>query len=143
MFRAAMIALALAFSANATADTLKNEAELRALTDRVMGALTSSGVSAAFERMKPYALVTGSEFESLSLASKSQRDQFGARYGKTIGFEFIAQKKVGDSLVRIIYIERTEKHALPWIFYFYKTPSGWALNSFSWNDRMPQIFDQN
>src|SRR5258706_3004901 len=116
MFRAAIIAFALTFSGNALADTLKNESELRAFTDRVMAALASAGISAAFEKMKPYALVTGSEFESLSLASKSQRDQFGSRYGKTIGSEFISQKKVGDSLVRIIYVEKTEKHALPWIF---------------------------
>ena len=136
------MAICLGLSFGASADTLKNEGDLRALGDRVMSALTTRGVSAAFEAMKPYALVTGAEFDSLSLASKSQRDQFGSRYGKTIGFEFISQTRVGESLIRLTYIEKTEKHALPWVFYFYKTPTGWALNSFVWNDRMQQLFER-
>jgi len=92
--------------------------------------------------MKPFVLVPEAEFEAMALASKSQRDQFGARYGNPIGYEFLGQRKVGDSLVRLTYIEKTDKHALPWMFYFYKTPTGWALNSFQWNDRMPQLFEQ-
>jgi hypothetical protein len=134
--------LVFCFSGTSIADTLKTEPELRPFGDKIMAALVKGGISAAFAGMKPYVLIPNSEFESLSLASKAQRDQFGARYGKTIGFEFIGQKKVGDSLVRLTYIEKTEKHVLPWIFFFYRTPTGWALNSFVWNDQMTQLFYQ-
>ena len=48
MFRAAIIALALTFSGNVLADTLKNESELRALTDRVMGALATRPGNTAY-----------------------------------------------------------------------------------------------
>ena len=140
MIRAMLFAAAMFSSGAALADTLKAESDLRSLGDQVMAAVVKGGMSPAFEAMKPYVLIPESEFQSLALASKSQRDQFGARYGKTIGYEFIGQRKLGESLIRLTYIEKTEKHALPWMFYFYKTPSGWALNSFSWNDRMPQLF---
>jgi hypothetical protein len=76
----------------------------------------------------------------MALNSQSQRDQFGARYGAAAGNEFIAQKKVGDSLLRLVYIEKTERHALPWTFIFYRGPKGWVLNSFNWNDRLPDLF---
>jgi hypothetical protein len=135
-----LLVVSLGLSTVALAGELKSEAEVRALGDRVMFALASRGITAAFAEMKPYVLVTEAEFESISLASKSQRDQFGTRYGKTVGFEFISSSKVGDSLVRTTYIEKTEKHAFPWTFYFYKTPTGWALNSFLWNDRYQQLF---
>jgi hypothetical protein len=142
MLRALILGLALCISGMSVAETLKAEADLRSLTDRIMGDLVKSGTTAAFETMRPYVLIPESEFQSMSLASKAQRDQFGARYGKTIGFEFIGQRKLGESLVRLTYVEKTEKHALPWMFYFYKTPTGWALNSFLWNDQMPQLFNR-
>jgi len=128
------------FIGAAWAGTLKAEAELRPLADRIMGNLVNGGIPAAFTTMKPYVVLHESEFQSSALASQSQREQFGARYGKTVGFEFIGQKKLGESLVRLTYIEKTEKHALPWLFYFYRTPGGWVLNSFIWNDQMPQLF---
>ena len=140
MLRVMLIATLLSFSSAPSADTLKSESDLRPLADRIMAVVVKDGISAAFETMKAYTVVPESEFQSMALASKSQRDQFGGRYGKTIGFEFIGLKKVGESLVRLTYIEKTEKHALPWTFYFYKTATGWVLNSFQWHDRLPQVF---
>jgi hypothetical protein len=142
LLRIILLGLALVCAGSARADTLKTEGELRVFGDRVMAALVKGGTSAAFAAMKPYTQVSDSEFQSLAHSSKSQRDNFGVRYGKTLGYEFISQRKVGESLVRIVYIEKTEKHALPWIFFFYKTPGGWALNTFQWNDQMPQLFYQ-
>lgn len=142
LLRIVLLALALGCAGNSWSETLKTEGELRVFGDRVMAALIKGGTAAAFAAMKPYTLVSESEFQSLQHSSKSQRDNFGVRYGKTLGYEFISQKKVGESLVRMIYIERTEKHALPWVFFFYKTPSGWVLNTFLWNDQLPQLFYQ-
>jgi len=51
-------------------------------------------------------------------------------------------KNLGQSLVMVTCIEKTEKHALPWLFYFYKSPQGWVLNSFVWNDNLPSLFSQ-
>jgi hypothetical protein len=75
------------------------------------------------------------------LQTKALRDQVGGRYGKPVGFEFISLKKAGESVMQYIYIEKTEEHALPWRFIFYRSPSGWVLNSFSWNDNIKLLFD--
>ena len=124
------------------ADTLKNEADIRAFGDRVMGTLAKSGMQAAFDAMRPYAPVPDSEFQTTVNTSKAQREQFASRYGKTIGYDFAGQKKVGESVIRLRYVERAERHAMSWTFYFYKTPSGWILNSFQWNDRMQNLFSE-
>jgi hypothetical protein len=133
-------AICMLLPAWAMAQMPKSDAEIRAVGDKVMAALVKTGVKAAFAEMKPYVVIPPSEFESGVLQSHAQREQYGARYGKTSGYEFIAQKKVGESLVRLTYIEKTDKHALPWEFYFYKAPSGWVLNSFRWNDNFQQLF---
>jgi hypothetical protein len=90
--------------------------------------------------MKPYIVVPPAEFDAMTLTSKAQRDQAGARYGAPVGYEFVRKSTVGESLLKLTYIEKTDRHALPWMFFFYRTPKGWVLNSFFWNDRMPDLF---
>ena len=114
---------------------------MRQLADKVMALAGKGDLPAAFQLMKPYVAIPESEFEGMSLQSKSQRDQFGFRYGKSVGHEFIGEKKVGQSLLRLTYIEKTDKHAMPWMFMFYRTPEGWTLNGFVWHDKVQQLFE--
>ena len=136
----ALLALVLLNVGNSFAATLKSEVEIRAFADRIMTKVAAGDLTGAFADMKPYVIVPATEFDAMASSSKLQRDQYGARYGAPTGYEFIAQKKIGDSLVRLIYIEKTERHALPWTFIFYRGSKGWVLNSFYWNDRLPELF---
>lgn len=136
-----IVVLFAAFISNlAIADSLKSESDIKSFADNLMTKIAKGDMTSAFNMMKPYVIIPEAEFQSAALNSKAQRDQFGVRYGRTIGYEYIGQKKIGESLVRFVYIEKTEKHVLPWMFYFYKAPAGWVLNSFFWNDQMPQLF---
>ncbi len=105
-----------------------------------MAQVAKSDLTSAFALMKPYVVIPDSEFQGLALQTKSQRDQFGVRYGKSVGYEFISEKKAGQSILRLVYVEKTSKHALPWMFVFYNTQSGWVLNSFWWNDQIQNLF---
>lgn len=130
------------FAAGASAAVLKTE-ELEGFTVKVMTKVGKGDLAGAFTEMKPYVIVPDAEFETLKLGTKSQRDMLGGRFGKAVGYECFGIEKRGASLVRIICIEKTEKHALPWRFYFYRAPKGWVLNSFYWNDQLPSLFPAN
>jgi hypothetical protein len=135
-----MIILVAAFGlGTAHAATLQTDADARAFADRVMAKVAKADLPGAFAEMKPYTIVPPAEFDAAALQSKSQRDMVGTRFGATIGYEFIGEKRSGQSLLKLTYIEKTEHHALPWLFYFYRTPKGWVLNSFNWHDRMPDL----
>lgn len=123
-----------------SADTFKSDKEFRTFADSVMEQAASGDIVGALNTMGPYTVIPEAEFQGAVLQSKAQRDQYAMRYGKSVGYEFISEDKAGKSLVRLIYIEKTEKHALPWAFYFYKSPQGWLLNSFQWNDQLPLVF---
>ncbi len=128
------------FSVTASADTLKSDTEAKQLAEQVMVQVAKENIADAFKLMKPYAIIPATEIDSVALQSKAQRDRLGTRYGKSIGYEYIGEKRVGESLLRLTYIEKTTKHAMPWVFYFYKSPSGWVMNSFSWNDTVDVVF---
>ena len=127
-------------TAQAMGDTLKDEEAMRAFTDRVMTHVAKGDLGGAFEALKPYVNLSPTEIDAVAVQSKAQREQYGQRYGSAIAFEFIDDQKVGQSLYRLRYIEKTNKHALAWQFYFYKTAEGWTLNTFFWNDMFHKLF---
>jgi hypothetical protein len=126
---------------HAHADTLKADADLKPFGDRVMSAVAGAGLPAAVSVMRPYIVISETELQNALLKMQAQREQLGPRYGRTTGFEYIGTKRLGQSLVRLTYIERTERHALPWMFHFYRTGNGWVLTSFIANDLSSELFN--
>lgn len=141
MHRILSLALLLFAICNvARADELKSEEQLQPLAEEVMASVAKGDLDAAFTTMKPFVVIPTAEMDALIVNTRAQRGAAGARYGNAVGYECVDTQKVGRSLVKITCIEKTEKHALPWLFYFYKAPRGWVLNSFSWNDNLPALF---
>ena len=138
--RALLAAFALLAPFLACAETLKTDAELRPFADRVMAGVAGAGISAGIAVMRPYVAMPEVELQKALLTLQSQREAYPERFGKTVGYEFIGQRKLGESLVRLAYIEKTERRALPWLFHFYKTRAGWVLESFMCNHQASQLF---
>jgi len=140
--RTALLVAGLVHAASAArAETLRVESDLKPFADKVMSTTVNSGLKAGFAVMRPYLVIPEAELQNVLVRSIAQREETAARYGKTIGFEYVGRKKLGDSLVRLTYIEKTERQALPWMFHFYQTRNGWVLSSFLWNDRASELFN--
>ncbi|MFA5339396.1 MAG: hypothetical protein WC317_04495 [Candidatus Omnitrophota bacterium] len=125
-----------------SAATVPDESAAKELANKIMQQVAAGNLGAAFKEMKPYVVISESEFDSAALQSKAQREQYGTRYGAAVSYEFIDSKKVGTSLLRLRYLEKTNRHAIPWVFYFFKTPEGWILNAFSWKDTFQEMFSE-
>ena len=132
--------LLLGLSLSSWADTLKSEVENKQFGETVMTHVANNNLAAAFTTIQNYTVLPESEVQGIALQTKSHREQFAFRYGQVVGYELVNEKKSGESLLRLIYVEKTSKTALPWIFYFYKTPDGWMLNTFYWNDNIQNAF---
>lgn len=130
------VLVAIVLSETAFADFLKTE-ELQSFSEKVMAKVGKGDLDGAFLAMKPYIVIPDAEYETLAVNTRAQRSLAGTRYGSTIGYECLGRETLGLSLAKVTCIEKTEKHALPWRFYFYKAPGGWVLNSFNWSDRLP------
>ncbi|WP_050468584.1 hypothetical protein [Herbaspirillum chlorophenolicum] len=142
--RTPIAALALALGAaalTAHADTLKSENEIRPLTDKIMAQAGAGRTDNAYGAMSPYALIDIRALEVARTNARSSRMAIEAQVGNSIGYEFIRSEKVGDSLLKLTYIEKTEKQAIPWQFIFYKTPAGWGISAFSNGDNVDALFD--
>ena len=67
---------------------------------------------------------------------KSQTESAFSIHGKALGFELYKQDKFGESLVRLIYVQRLEKHPLVWKFWVYRPGSEWQINGVVFNDQL-------
>ena len=56
-------------------------------------------------------------------------------YGKILGFEKIREEKFGISVVRLVYILKSDKAPTVWEFYFYKPQTSWFLGNILFNDQ--------
>lgn len=68
-------------------------------------------------------------------ALKRQTEAAVPLYGKPLGFELYRQEEFGTSLIRLLYLQRLEKHVLVWKFWLYKPVDAWQVNAVTFNDQ--------
>jgi len=64
-------------------------------------------------------------------------------YGKILGFEKIREEKFGISIVRLVYILKSEKAPTVWEFHFYKPQANWFLGIVLCNDQFQLLGSKN
>ena len=60
-------------------------------------------------------------------------------YGRLVGVEFVREFKANNILARRNYILKFEKYYLRSSFTLYKTPTGWTVTNFDYNDSLIEI----
>ena len=84
-------------------------------------------------------LFRGSPMSTQSMqvdALKRQTQSVLPIYGTILGFELYRQEKFGESLVRLLYIQRFEKHPIVWKFWIYKPTNTWHVDMVAFNDQL-------
>jgi len=56
-------------------------------------------------------------------------------YGTVLGFDKVREELFGDSVVRLVYILKSEIAPTVWEFYFYKPKGKWFLANIIFNDQ--------
>lgn len=141
--RIALFALCLLVSTAVCAqpnNRLKDPAAARQLTDRIMEKISKESIEAGMRLAKPYLIIPDAELESMIGQAKLQEPMMIQRFGKSVGYEFIREERAGEHLLRIIQIGRHERHVTRWSFVFYRTPTGWVLNTFHFDDNIRSVF---
>jgi hypothetical protein len=136
MFKKATIVMIVClFCVKANAAELTNEAQIKKLTQKAISLIANGNIDGAMETLKPYWPLQPTEIDELTLKVKNQKSIIDSRFGKSLGFEFVDKKRIGNVFVRYTYIEKFERHILRWIFTFYKPSNKWVVNGVKFEDR--------
>lgn len=127
---------------HARPETLKTEADVQQFTVQVMSAVGRGELQAAYTALKIHSVLPAAEIDAGLQQTLAQRanDAFATRYGKTVGQDLIGKRKLGSSMLRYAYIEKTERQPLPWVFHFYQGPKGWVLSEFGWDGNAAALY---
>ena len=66
---------------------------------------------------------------------KKQTEALLPLYGQSLGFELYRQDKYGEHLVRLLYVQRLQKHPVVWKFWVYNPGGTWQVNAITFNDQ--------
>lgn len=64
--------------------------------------------------------------EEISMLKQETETALGA-YGKTLGYELIREERFGGSVLRLVYLLKSEIVPTVWQFFFYKPASDWYV----------------
>jgi len=132
--------LTIITSINIHAAQLSSVDEAKKLASDVMNEVGKGNSSKGLELFKPFLIIPESEFNVMLESLQMQQPMIDQRFGRTIGVELINEEMVGKSFMKVVYAQKFEKHAMRWIFYFYRPNNGWVLNTFTTDDKIQYLF---
>lgn len=129
--------LFLSFQANA--DSFANLTEARKLADSAVALFKDEKMVEGYNALKPFWPLAPVEIDSLANQTATQWPLVKQRFGTSLSTEFIVETKAGQSLAQLVYLHKFERHALRWVFAFYKSADKWLINSVSFDDSIGQL----
>jgi hypothetical protein len=127
-------------SSAASAQSLHNEEEARALAQSVMEEVAAGRVVKGLERLRPYNVYPKQEFDAMLAKTQEQLPAMDQRFGASIGWDFVTVEKVGETMRQFVFLQKFERHVMVWRFIFYRPRDLWMLNTFYFDDRVQLLF---
>jgi hypothetical protein len=132
--RVIVLIAAFVFSGATSAGTLPDLGAAKNLVNQVMKQASSGDLRGGFETAKKYTSAPDAEFEAMLGQAELQMPVMVSRFGKSYGYEVLRTDTVGESLVRVLALQKFEKHPTVWSFVFYRGQNGWLLDSIKYGD---------
>ncbi|MCK5771483.1 hypothetical protein [Algiphilus sp.] len=105
-------------------ESLSTKAEARELAESVMSQVNDANMKDGLMQLRPYTVVPVAEFDAQLSQIDMQLPAISQRFGKPLGFDFVEEEMLGESLVQYVYMQKYEKHLMFWRFVFYKPENG-------------------
>ena len=127
-----LIAIALLMAAT-TSSQAKGDSPVR-VVESFLEMLKQGATSEAYDRLFMNSNILEEKPEAVEVI-KTQTAKNLPHYGDILGYEKIYGEKFGTSIIRLVYVLKSEKVATVWEFYFYKPESEWFVASIQFNDK--------
>lgn len=99
-----------------------------------LSAVQKGDISGGYDRLFIGSAIPQDKPQAISLV-KTQTQSGLPLYGKILGFEFVKEEKSGSSIIRLVYMLKSEKAPTIWEFHFYKPKESWFLANVIFNDQ--------
>jgi hypothetical protein len=110
----------------------------RATADAFFRTLQNGKISQAYDQLFAGSIIPQTKPQEVEML-KRQTESGLPLYGKILGFEMVREEKFGTTVVRLVYLLKSEKAPTVWELYFYKPKTSWFLANLMFNDQFHLI----
>lgn len=123
-----LLLLLASFTTNAETPLPKDKVE------DFFNSIVSGKISDAYDKLFIGSSIPQDKPQAVTLL-KQQTESGLPLYGKLLGYEYISEESFGSSIVRYVYVLKSEKGPTVWEFFFYKPKNEWFLANVIFNDQ--------
>jgi hypothetical protein len=122
------------------AETLQSTKEISQFLETLCPSIVQGKIREVFDKIRPYWPIPAQEVDVIVYQLENQKGQVVSRFGKPLAMERVDTLVIGDVFYREVYLLKYEKHAVAWVFTFYKPSDQWRINSVFTSDQMNDFF---
>lgn len=119
---------------------LPSAPEAKRASEGIVASISSGNFPGAWKELRPLSVVSSSELDVFEAQFNGQIEGIYRRFGSPLGYEFISEQVLGNSLVRYQFLIRNEKAPVRWVFVFYRADQGWVLTDFKFDTVASEFF---
>jgi hypothetical protein len=123
-----LVTMFLSFTANAASPLPKDKVE------QFFNSVVSGNISSGYDQLFIGSSIPKDKPQAVTML-KQQTESSLPIFGKILGYEYVTEEKFGTSVVRYVYILKSEKGPTTWEFFFYKPKNDWFLANVIFNDQ--------
>lgn len=117
----------------------KDKERLDAVCNKFMDEFNAGKTSEAIQLLKENSVISPAVLDTLEIEIERKMNMVLPNYGKKISYEFIAEHKIKDFIVRRFYIQKFENYYLKFQFTLYKSSTGWKITGFEFNEELLEL----
>lgn len=96
--------------------------------------------SKAIQSLKEASYMDEAKIDKLDTALNIQMQQVRYAYGSTIGYEFVEEKKINNTVARRRYLLKFKQYFAVFDFTLYHNDTGWTVVNFDFNSNNKMLF---
>ncbi len=128
------------FSAQAQPSKFTTKDSLNLFCDNVMQGLTNSRFSEAIQLFRQKSVLDTTTINSIDKTLMDQMTSLQPYYKKVVGYQFVEEKVIQNSVTRRRYLLKFEHYFLTVDFVLYNNGSGWTVSNFNYYDNPKELF---
>jgi len=133
-----LIALFLLLPALTFAQQVPQPRTPREKAEALLSSIQSGDINGGYDRFLVEACPAISLSQQLTMLKK-QTDAGVSVYGKILGHEFVKEESFGSSVVRLVYLLKSEEYFTVWEFRFYKPKATWLVAGVFFDDQFTRL----
>lgn len=107
----------------------------KAQAEAFLTAVQRGQVEPAYARLFDGSNIPANQAQSMARVTQSTL----APLGRVLGYELVRDESFGSSLVRLIYLLKSERHVTVWQFYFYRPTNRWFIAEVNLSDKFQDL----